>query len=377
MKPKSLFVFIVFLITINSCNKDSTIKDIEGYEFFTPGKGLKSVWNGQSPINGFQAFNVGHLSLSADGYINVLYTLGNDLGRKKINVQSGTAEDGAIPNTTISPASFVEEDGNFTLIPNTNFLAYIGLSSLYGEAPWMPINNAEIYLPPKIYENSQFVSSYYLDFNDNIYASYYSNGTSLEDNKIISGPNFCHSADLTTGGTPLIFTAGYNSLQVHDFSTNTLLASIPINIYSAYSSFAPQYTIMKTRRSLDGTKIIGMIQENFHNPVFTAFIYDIANKSLEIKFDAISRVGSYLTSALDFDEEGNIYYPTASDINYEIRKISPTGDNVFLEGFLKTGYIKKLRCAGSKLIVALSLDGNNLYSDDRGKAKLVIATGDI
>lgn len=358
-----------------------------GFEFFIPNKGLEKIWSEKSNNAGLISYNVGHLSLSSDGHINTLYDFAAFAGttgiqtehsveRKKINMQTGVAVDGNIPNITFSSASFIEEDGNFILIPNTNYLAYLQGTVFSGEAPWLPVSNVGDYYPSKIYENSQIAYSYYTDFNNKINANYYSNGTSIIDSKVISGPNFCHSADLTIDGVPLIFKAGYSSLQVHDFSTNTLLASAPINIYNAYSSFEPQYTIMKTRRSLDGTKIIGMIQENFHQPVFTSFVYNIANKTLEIKFDAISRVGGYHTSALDFDDEGNIYYPTVID-NYQIRKISSTGDNIFLQDFLIDAHIKKIRCAGNKLIVALSQDGNGFFTDDRGKGKLIIATANL
>jgi hypothetical protein len=386
MRFKFLLPLLFLGVLINSCSEDEA-GVISDFKFFNPDKGLKLVWAEKSESVGLQSYNVGHLSLSADGYINTLYTFAGFAGttgtqtqyklvRKKINLQTGVAEDGNIPNISISAASFEEEDGNFTLINNTNYLAYYNNLSLLGEAPWLPVAGVDIAYPIKVYENTQILNSYYLSFNNNIYASYMKNGTYVTENKVIAAPNYCHALDQTLDGTALLFIAGYNSLKVYDFGTNTLLASIPINIYNGYSAFAPQYTIMKTRRSLDGTKIIGMIQENFHAPVHTGFIYDIASKSLSIKFDAIARVGGYHTITVDFDESANIYYPTVIN-TYQIRKISPVGDKVFLDDFITDAYIKKIRCAGSKLLVALSEDGNGFYSDDRGKGKLIIATADL
>jgi hypothetical protein len=386
MHFKSLASLLLVFIMISSCKKEEPIVP-SGFEFFVPNKGMKMIWSEKSSTVGLESYNVGHFSLSSDGHINTLYTFVNfagtsgnltqsNLARKKINLQTGVATDGIKPPTATYAPSFEEEDGNFTLINNTNYLAYYDTYTLKGDAPWLPIQNVDIAYPIKVYENAQILSSYYLSFNNTINASYMNNGTFITEAKVFNGPNYCHSLDQTAAGTVLLFMAGYNSLQVYDFSTNTLLASVPVNIYNAYSSFAPQYTIMKTRRSLDGTKIIGMIQEKFQAPVHTGFIYDIASNSFDIKFDAIARVGGYHTSAVDFDENANIYYPAVIN-NYQIRKISPSGDNIFLQDFITVGYIKKLRCAGTKLITALSEDGNGFYSDDRGKAKLVIATTDL
>jgi hypothetical protein len=388
MHIKFLFPLMSVLLLLNACSKEEE-KVVSDFKFFVPNKGVKIVWAEKSSTVGLETYNVGHLALSADGHINTLYTFTGFAGttgtqtqsnivRKKINVKTGVAEDGTIPNIKITSASFVEEDGNFTLINNTNYLAYYDNFKLFGEAPWLPVWGVDIAYPIKVYENGQVLNSYYFKFDNSIYASYITNGVYATEHKVIKGPNYCHALDQTLEGTALVFTAGYNSLSVHDFGTNTLLASSPINLYNAYSSFAPQYTIMKTRRSLDGTKIIGMIQENFHAPVHTGFVYDIASKSLDIKFDAVARLGGYHTSAVDFDESANIYYPAIlNDYDYQIRKIAPAGDKVFLEGFINIGHIKKIRCAGSKLILALSEDGNGFYADDRGKGKLIIAIADL
>jgi hypothetical protein len=386
-----LKLFVIGFLGLNfSCSKDEAEQNIvtkNESDVFVEGKGLRKIWEMKSETKSLGGFYNGHLVYSADGFVNMLFTYGlagvngspstYTLYRKKINVINGEAVDLPLPKSGLVASSFVEEDGNVMLIPHTNLFAYRYNSSIIGgEASWLPIAGFETV--PKIYENQQIVSSYYLPFNNTINATIYTKTYSISQAKVINAPNFCSTIDISTDGVPLIFTAGKSSLQVHNFITNTQLASIPINLFDAYTTFAPQDTKIKTKRSIDGKRIIGLIYESNQKApkTYTSFIYDIAANTFTLKVNKRQRQSGYLAEAEDFDENGNIFYPTTQGADYQIKRITPTGEEVFKTGFLTTGYILQLKAIGSKVFVVLSSPGNITYSDDRGKGKIILTVAE-
>ncbi len=384
---------ILFVLCINfSCGKAEISpeekKPITESDVFVAGKGLRKIWEMKSETKGLGGFINGHLSYSADGFVNMLFTYGTagvngsptseKLYRKKINGATGIASDMPFPNSGVTASSFQEDNGNVFLIPNTNLFAYIYNSSIIGgEASWLPISGFGD-VPSKIYENKQIVSSYYTSYDNKVNAIVYNNGTYVSQAKVINAPNYCSTIDITMDGIPLVFTAGKSSLQVHNFTTNAQLASIPINLFDAYTTFAPQDTKIKTKRSLDGKKIIGLIYEsNQRAPkTYTSFIYDIATTSFTLKVNKRQRQSPYLSEVEDFDENGNIFYPTTQGMDYQIKRITPTGEEVFLTGFLTTGYILQLKAIGSKVFVVLGSPGNSTDPDDRAKGKIILTVAE-
>jgi len=354
----------------------------QGDAFFIEGKGLKKIWGMKSERRGLGSFHNGHLTYSPDGFVHMLFAYGlgsvngaageTFLYRKKISLNSGVATDGTFPSSAMTFSSFTEENGSCFLIPYTDKFAYRSSDIIFGEPTWLPKSGFSYYVP-KIYENQQIAMSYFLDFNQKTYASYFTNGIHTASEKIIMAPNFCSSLELSTAGLPLLFTAGNPTLQVHDFANDTQLSSMSINLFQNYTSFPPQEAKLRTKRSADGTKIIGLIIDNDHRILsYTTFIYDIAAHTFTKKIDDYILKNTSLIVNVDMDEQGNIFYPTTQGASYQIKKVTPAGETVVSSDFMTTGYIINVKCIDGKVFVVLSENGNSTYSDDRGKGTILL-----
>lgn len=380
-----------YLLLTVACIKDLTTPVTNvGDDFFVEGRGLRKIWSIESPVSGLGNYSINAFTATPDGFINTVfnYTRSGVNGglndefyyRKKININNGdTVSTLGIP-TSVPPITTV---GCIStgVVPYTDQFVYLYNGNILGNPNWapMPYNNDFA----KIYSTRQAVcySSYFNVFTSlpNVGAIYFTNNsTSTYEAKVLGQKTLCTSVEMAPSGQVLAFVMQKtDSLQVYDFSTRTLLASlylpqffgcIPANYPADYR---PNATLF-TKRSQDGTKIIGLVTGMCD--LNSTFVYDIASSTLTPKVQNASLDYPFqMQYNSDFDEEGNIYYiPRFSGI--ELRKISPaSGDVVYKSNFVTgSGGVIGVSAVGNKLFVTCAKAGNNTYSDSRGKGAMLI-----
>jgi hypothetical protein len=394
---KSIIVLFIVLITAvlpmgckkESSNNSSTNK--VGDDLIINGKGVRKIWGMQSKRAGFGQFVNAHLTQAADGLVHAVFFYGYgiingstdvELYRKKINFNTGdTIATGGLFNVFTSAT--YQEDGNCLLVPYTDLFVYgDNLARLYGEPAWLPTNSFDGSVR-KIYSDEKIVSFSKNNNNNEIIASTYANGQYSDGSKLINADAFSFSMEMTTSGIPLIFTAGNPNLEVYNYATNVLLGSTPVNLYQkAYASGKPQDALMKTKRSMDGKKIIGVMYSRSNEipgiTQYSTFIYDIALNTFAIKIDNARLEKTNLNGfavKYEVDEEGNLYYMDDNNTT-EINKVTPSGETVYRTGFIKDSGINNIKCVGNKLFIVVTQVGNNTYSDERGKGTVVVAVAE-
>ncbi|MCU0321508.1 MAG: hypothetical protein MUE72_03780, partial [Chitinophagaceae bacterium] len=135
------------------------------------------------------------------------------------------------------------------------------------------------------------------------------------------------------------------------------------------SIFIPTANII-TKRSQDGTKIIGLVNHigNYVSnttgigSAYTTFIYDIASNTITLKVqNALIDQKEYTANCLDFDTEGNIYYiNTPFGKNGQINKLTPTGSTVYRSDFYTSdSRIICMKSVMDKLFVVIAKGNQN------------------
>ncbi len=415
MTTKSAYVLFLFTITfLFSCKKtdNNNSTTTVGSDFFIEGKGMRKVWGMQSDRVGLGAFNINKLTTTADGFIHTAFTYANANAngapasyaayRKKINITTGdTVATSGIPTfvnkTYIGQSGF--GCGQFDLIPYTDKLVFSDLQFIYGDTyndpNWARMLFGDGNGFEKIYATRQALcQGLYENAGQNLGVSYFSNDVKYAYvAKKINNQAVSASVEMPINGGPLAFIAlKTDSLLVMDFNANTVLAKIPMTLFTPYIPSNYPYdhkpnSRMITKRSFDGTKIIGTV---FHTAnyfplgngrMFSTFVYEIATKTLALKVqNSFLNTGFYVTETEDVDDNGNYYYlasvanPTV-DTKITINKITPTSGNTpYKTGFLNnSSTLLCLRLVSNKLIIACGVSGNGTFSDNRGKGSLVIA----
>jgi len=381
-----------------SCKKETDPTPTIGSDFFIEGKGMRVVWGMVSETIGLGAFGLTQLTASPDGFMHTVFTYGlagvngspatYKAYRKKINITTGDTLATNGINSFINTTYIGQQQSGcleYGLVPYTDKFVYSSGSFIKGDPNWQDIYFASGFA--KIYDTKQAVcESFSSVIAPYLSAQYFSNGVNYPSTgSYINTQALSASVELPISGNPLAFIATKtDSLIVMDFTTNTMLAGIAMPLFQQYIptnypyNHRPDSRII-TRRSVDGTKIIGMVWHTANyfpqgsGRMFSTFVYDIASQTVIPKIqNSFLNTGFYLTNTEDFDDDGNFFYLTSS---VAINKITPIGgDNAYKSEFLKnSGKVITIRVVSNKLIVACAVDGIDGYSDDRGKGMLVIA----
>lgn len=408
MTNKFSNLLLLFVIAFSfSCKKNniSTSTTTIGSDFFIEGNGMRKVWGMQSERVGLGGFGINKITITSDGFIHTAFTYANAgingspaeyvAYRKKINIATGdTIATIGIPAQVNKTYIGQQQFGClvFDLVPYTDKIVYLNGQLVNGDPNWQPMLFSDGFA--KIYETRQAACfSYSNVVAPALSASYFSNGIkSSIPARYINPATVSASVEMSTNGDPLAFLAlKTDSLLVMDFKTNTILARISMDLFSQYIPSNYPYNHMPdsrlyTKRSADGTKIIGTV---FHaanyfpqgsGRMFSTFVYDIATKILTLKVqNSFLNTGFYLTETEDVDDNGNYFYkvqeanPTI-DTKITINKVTPTESTIYKTGFLNnSSSLLCLRMVSNKLIIACGTNGNPYYSDDKGKGSMVIA----
>jgi hypothetical protein len=407
MNKNSIYLILVLLSFTFACKKKtptSTSTTTIGSDFFIEGKGMRKIWGMKSESKGLGGFNLSELTYSPEGYIHTFFSYGVSgvngapadykVYRKKINITTGdTVATAGIPSSVPKEWMGTLQLGclEYRLVPYTDKFVYLKNGNIVGDPNWQSVPFASGF--EKVYDTKQLAcfSSYSYIINPKLIVQYYSGGIAFPmEDKPLPVEALCASVELTKNGDPLVFTAlKSDSLQVYNYTTNTLLASIPMPLFLQYLpsnypwNYKPDATII-TKRSQDGTKIICYISHNANyftlgqGRIFSTFVYDIASKTITPKLQNVHLgPGSYVSNAQDTDDDGNLYYCIIEN-KVSIKKITPTGgDVIFRTDFMQHwGSIINLKCVMNKVIVACGTVGSSMYSDDRAKGTLVIAVAE-
>jgi hypothetical protein len=403
VKNLSIITLLFLLSFTFACKKKTpttTSTTSIGSDFFIEGKGLRKVWGMKSANGGLGQFSLSQITYSPDGFIHTMFTYGlagingssanYNAYRKKINITTGdTITTAGIPASIPREWLGTLQSGclEYGLIPYTDILARYNGSSIVGDPNWQSMPFASGF--EKIYSTKQVACfSYSSVVNPVLWLGYNSVGNITPfSSKTLPLDAVCSSVELTLDGSAIGFNVlKSDSLQIYNYSTNTVIASIHLPLFTQYfpsnypANYMPTARII-TKRSQDGSKIIGTAYHtgNYFTQgggrMLSTFVYDIATKTVALKVqNAYLNTGFYLTDTEDVDDDGNFYYK-ANDNTISIRKITPAnGDQLYKVGFLQNNAsIINVKCVMNKLIVACATIGNNTYSDDRGKGTLVIA----
>ncbi len=411
-------VIIVFSVT-SGCDKKDKIAPTTsiGTDFFIEGKGVRKIWGSKTSRDGSGAFYLAHLTYTPDDILHTIFEYaGNTPGgpvyrtfyRKKININTGdTIATKGIPLTNIS-STIAEDNGTRVLVPYTDILTWIegttAMQSINGEYSWLPISGFQggnfggysNFCKAKVYSTQQIAATglqiHRINNLPYIWGRIYSNGNFISGQKVLGKETICASIELSPAGVPLTFVVQKtDSLQVFNFATNTLIASIKTPLFKQYipsnypSTYIPTANII-TKRSHDGTKIIGLINHvgNYIanttgvGSAYSTFIFDIASNTFTLKVqNAFIDQNEYTANCLDFDTDGNIYYiNTPFNKNGQINKISPSGITVYRSDFYTNS--SKIICMKSvldKLFVVLNKSNQNPKSvDDDPKRGAILIT---
>ena len=395
---------IFFLLSLGACKKENNNPTTTlGSDFFVEGKGLRKVWGMLSPTVGIGGFGLTQFTYTPDGFIHTVFTSGKPgingapaeyVGhRKKINLSSGdTLATTGIPSFISREYLGASQSGclGYGLVPYTDKFVYQKGAAIEGDPNWQSLPFASTFA--KIYDTRQAVCySTYVSIDPYINVAYFTNNTTSPNTpKAIGKQTLCASVELTPNGDPLAFVAQKtDSLQVYNFKTNTLLASISLPLFLQYipanypSNHRPTANLI-TKRSQDGTKVIGIVYhaanylKNGNARVLSTFVYDIATNTFKIKVqNAFIETGFYVTTTEDFDDKSNFYYmpPLATGGKLTINKITPTGGDVaYKTDFIKNGggTVIAVKSAMNKVFVVCSTVDNNTYTNDRGKGTILI-----
>jgi hypothetical protein len=386
---------IILLSSIAACKKKTTSTSTTtiGSEFFVEEKGMRKIWGMESSNSGLGAFAFTHLTVSPAGKIHAVFAytrLGVNGGlnddwryRKLIDINTGDTTPIAAP-PALDITAYQENNGSILLIPYTQQLVYSSANQtdLIGEPSWAPILNVGPY-NRKIYQNNQTLSdnAYYNVFSDSIeiYGTVKTATINIAKVFVPTERMIAGALDITEAGQTLAFSATSSNLKVYDYSSGNEIASVPASFFNASYNYkkSNNSVIMRTKRSQDNTKIIGLIYDQNYSTVST-FVYTIATKTFTIKISNATephdRFTNYATTS--FDDDGNIFYVNQSGYN-EIRKLSASGDAIYKSGFLKgNGQIFCVKNIGGKIFAAVGINGNNQYSDTRSTGKLLIAVAE-
>jgi hypothetical protein len=377
-------------ICINACKKKTpTSTTTIGSDFFVEGKGLRKIWGIESPVTGLGSFAIANLTATPEGKIHTVfaYTRGGVNGglndnfkyRKLVDATTGdTMQMPAGPDVGIS--GYEQENGAIMLLPYTQLLAYNdpNQTGLIGEASWLPVKNIGSY-NRKIYKNNQTLS--YNTYNNvftNKMETYCTIKTASIDSSFSFMPNSAiigASLDINESGTPFMFVATDSKIEVIDPFTNTVKTSVSSSLFNPTYNYNQTYNgiNMISKRSEDNSKIIGMIVDETHKTIST-FIYTIASNTIELKLNKALNPVLYILNfaTTSLDENGNVYY-VSNNNRTQINKITPSGDAIYKTGFLKgNGVMLCLKSVGAKLFAAVGTNGNNQFTDTRGKGNLLI-----
>ncbi len=367
-----------------------------GGQAFIEGHGLRKIWGiegetvdrrlavsygiprlGAQPNGGdidlFQAF------VSVDGILGTDSTM----SRLSINTASGVA--------TAKPIGAPDEDFNsrvFTLgdgtdyIPGTTNLTWKGANGeTQGEASWLPTPSSPFVQqgPSRVYDNQQdfqagpgFVVTRVIDntqgwwqrsFAGHLVAAgverevfyrfpevYFGAGTIFPPGEIRKA-----AMEVTPDGEILYFSFTAEALSVHSIvggspnpaafvnGTLELKASLPSAALAAKQQ-PDIFLKFTTNRTLDGTKIIGWLEEELNlRYINTTFIYDIASRQLTFNLDRLD--SAYRPSAID--ENGDLYFQSQSETGrFQITKITAGGINVF-----RTDFADEKHVTGAGIII--------------------------
>ena len=373
-------------------------------DFFVSGKGLRKLWSTESARAGLGGFQLNDLSLTADGYLHTIFSYGV-LGvngapaqyvnyRKKISVTSGdTVATSGIPAKlrSVVLGTLTVGCASFSLVPYTDVLAYVGNRVLAGTPNWQPVP-----LPPNdafstVYANRDAAcfSTYPSIGPMRIIAGFSVGGTAQPaGDKLIGDYTVGAAVELSPSGVPLTFVIGRNdTLSVYNYTSGVRLTSVRVPMISQYipAGVLPNYrpdVYIATKRNRAGTKIIGLINNGtVRAHVCSTFIYDIASNTLTVKVLAapLENVNLFLGPNVTFDDEGNVYYFTGSS-QTQINRITPTGgDAVYRTGFIggfRAGQLLAIKHIDDRLFAVINSPGNNIYSDSRGRGKLLITVAE-
>lgn len=407
MQIKITNIIILFtLVLLFSCKKEKTKTPTTtiGSDFFIEGKGMRKIWGIQSERVGLGGFGINKITTTSDGYIHTVFTYGNAnpngaptsyvAYRRKINIATGdTVATNGIPKQIDITYLGQQQSGclTFEIVPYTDKIVYYSGSQVYGNPNWQPMAFDEGFA--KIYETSQAICYGFSNVAaPALYANFFSDGIKSMFEGYVNPAAVSASIELSENGDLLAFIAlKTDSLLVMDYKANTILASVPMNLFSQYvpANFPWNYmpdSRLITKRSEDGTKIIGTV---FHSAnyfpqgsgrMFSTFVYDIASKSISMKVqNSYLNTGFYLTETEDVDDNGNYFYKAQdanpnADTKITINKVTPTGSSIYKTGFLNNASsLLCLRVVSNKLIVACGISGNSYYTNERGKGSMVIA----
>ncbi len=404
-------ILLLFTLVFSfSCKKEKTKTSTNtiGSDFFIDGKGMRKIWGIQSERSGLGAFGINKMTITPDWHVHTVFTYANSnpngapadyvAYRRKINIATGdTVATNGIPKQVDITYIGQQQSGclTFEIVPYTDKLVYYSGSQVYGNPNWQPMMFNQGFA--KIYDSRQAACfSYFNVVAPAFSASFYSNAiASSVSSRYINPAAVSASAEITPSGDLISFIAlKTDSLLVMDFKSNTILASVPMTLFSQYIpanypwNYMPDSRLI-TKRSEDGAKIVGTV---FHTAnyfpqgsgrMFSTFVYDIASKMLSLKVEnSYLNTGFYLTTTEDVDDNGNYFYkaevanPT-KDTKVTINKITPAGISIYKTGFLNnSSSLLCLRMVSNKLIIACGTSGNSYYTDARGKGTMVIAIED-
>jgi hypothetical protein len=416
MIKKSILLSIAVLTIIVGCSKEEENNTVSGEtatvanDIFVEGKGVRKIWAAKAERDGLGNFRLAHLTFAPNNVLHTIFEYGGNLNngkvnytfyRKKINIITGdTIATTGIPNTNIYN-SIAEDNGNRVLIPFTDKLTYIGGNAanqtIEGEASWLPVGGFQggnfkgysNFCKAKVYENQQIAATgVYIHRAQDvpyIWGRIFTGGKFTSAEKSFGDNALAASIELSTTGTALTFVAQKtDKLEVYDFVTEKLLVSLELPLFKQYipSNYPASHiptAQMITKRSQDGTKIIGLVRHigvpkaNTTQGVYMAcstFVYTIASNTLEIKVKNAIIERQYDTAdCTDFDTQGNLYYlETPYGKQAHIQKITPSGSAVYRADFYKNSGIICVKSVMDKLFVVLQ-KGNQIPRSDPNDPK--------
>jgi hypothetical protein len=420
-KKSIVFAVAAFSIMVG-CSKEDENSNVSSEtatvatDIFIEGKGVRKIWATKTTRDGLGNFRLAHLTVTPNNLLHTIFEYGGSNGglayntfyRKKINIITGdTIATKGIPATD-QYYSIAEDNGTRVLMPYTDILTYIGGNAtnqtIEGEASWLPVGGFQggnfkgysNFCKAKVYENQQIAATgvYILRPQDvpYIWGRIFTGGKFISAQKTFGDNALAASIELSTSGTALTFVAQKtDKLEVYDFVTEKVLVSVDLPLFKQYiPSNYPAYHIptaqMITKRSQDGTKIIGLVRHigvpkaNATQGIFmacTTFVYTIATNTLEIKVKNEIIQQQYDTAdCTDFDTQGNLYYlETPYGKQAHIQKVTPSGSAVYRSDFYKNSGIICVKSVMDKLFVVLQKGNQNPRTDpnDPKRGSILIA----
>lgn len=360
-------------------NKNTT--STAANEFFVTGKGLKKIHEVNHKSQGFQSgFKTANMMLSTGGTMDWVFAWYSAIGtstsyevyRRRINVATGdTLANPGVPGNL--PKEWAVSPDYYHYALWSNDLYWPTSNSVEGEPAGLPFPAAVQW---KVYNNGQVFSynatSGYGGVGKPISIAYRRNGAVVDTNYQIRhdiGPSMirCMDMDMNMAGEVLMFFVTGDSIQVRRFRDYSLVAGIPCSALSrSYTSTITPLCNMETRRSADGTKIMGWVKDvNLGLRYNTTFVFNLTTNSIQQKLIAAKTdEGASVNNFAVADDDGNVYFreekTIASEYSGRIMKQTPAGTSVFAEDFIKgtAANIQYMKAIGSKLYVVL-MQGEN------------------